>query len=94
MSSRKPETKQLAARLGTVSVAALCFAGIAQTASAKEGMWTPDQLPAIAEDLVATGLELDPSTLTDLTAFPMGAVISLGGCTASFVSPARANRGR
>lgn len=87
MSSRNSETKQLAARLGTVSVAALCIAGIAQTASAKEGMWTPDQLPQIADDLRETGLELDPASLTDLTAFPMGAVISLGGCTASFVSP-------
>lgn len=87
MSSRKFETKQLAARLGTVSVAALCIAGMAQTASAKEGMWTPDQLPQIADDLRETGLELDPASLTDLTAFPMGAVISLGGCTASFVSP-------
>lgn len=56
-------------------------------AEAKEGMWTPDQLPEIAADLRATGLELDPQSLTDLTAFPMGAVISLGGCTASFVSP-------
>ena len=87
MSSRKSETKQLAARLGTVSVAALCIAGMGQTASAKEGMWTPDQLPQIADDLRETGLELDPASLTDLTAFPMGAVISLGGCTASFVSP-------
>ena len=87
MSSRKSETKQLASRLGTVSVAALCIAGMAQTASAKEGMWTPDQLPQIADDLRETGLELDPASLTDLTAFPMGAVISLGGCTASFVSP-------
>nr|WP_233348495.1 S46 family peptidase [Henriciella algicola] len=87
MSSRKSETKQLAARLGTVSVVALCIAGMAQTASAKEGMWTPDQLPQIADDLRELGLELDPASLTDLTAFPMGAVISLGGCTASFVSP-------
>ena len=60
---------------------------LASLVSAKEGMWTPDQLPQIAEDLRDTGLELDPATLTDLTAFPMGAVISLGGCTASFVSP-------
>ncbi len=58
-----------------------------QNASAKEGMWTPDQLPSIATDLRQTGLELDPDTLTDLTASPMGAVVSLGGCTASFVSP-------
>ena len=67
-----------------------CIAGAAFTAeqaAAKEGMFTPDQLPGIAADLRATGLKLDPATLADLTAFPMGAVISLGGCTASFVSP-------
>ncbi len=56
-------------------------------AMAKEGMFTPDQLPDIARDLKNTGLRLNPNSLTDLTAFPMGAVISLGGCTASFVSP-------
>jgi len=56
-------------------------------AQAKEGMFTPDQLPEIAKDLRKTGLKLKPNSLTDLTAFPMGAVISLGGCTASFVSP-------
>ncbi|RFF26703.1 MULTISPECIES: S46 family peptidase [unclassified Wenzhouxiangella] len=60
---------------------------LAGTATAKEGMWTPDQLPLIAEDLRETGLELDPDSLDELTAFPMGAVASLGGCTASFVSP-------
>lgn len=54
---------------------------------AKEGMFTPDQLPEIAKDLRKAGLKLNPKSLTDLTAFPMGAVISLGGCTASFVSP-------
>ena len=62
----------------------LCAGNVAL---AKEGMFTPDQLPEIAEDLKATGLTLDPHQLTDLTEFPMGAVISLGGCTASFVSP-------
>ena len=64
-------------------------AGIALTSSAYavEGMYTPNQLPEIADDLKAKGLELDPENLTDLTDFPMGAVISLGGCTASFVSP-------
>jgi len=60
---------------------------LAGSVFAKEGMWTPDQLPLIAEDLRETGLELDPESLNELTAFPMGAVISLGGCTASFVSP-------
>lgn len=60
---------------------------LAMSAHAKEGMFTPDQLPMIAKDLKDTGLEIAPEALTDLTAFPMGAVISLGGCTASFVSP-------
>lgn len=58
----------------------------AQGTSAKEGMWTPDQMPLLAGDLKALGLELDPNSLSNLTSFPMGAVISLGGCTASFVS--------
>ena len=65
---------------------ALAFS-LAGTAAAVEGMFTPDQLPEIAEDLKAAGLNIDPQNLTDLTEFPMGAVISLGGCTASFVSP-------
>ena len=56
-------------------------------AQAEEGMWMPQQLPQVAQQLKAAGLELDPNTLTQLTEFPMGAVVSLGGCSASFVSP-------
>jgi len=56
-------------------------------AQADEGMWMPQQLPQVAQQLKAAGLELDPNTLTQLTEFPMGAVVSLGGCSASFVSP-------
>ncbi|MBB4843708.1 hypothetical protein HNP55_002231 [Paucibacter oligotrophus] len=61
--------------------------GLAGAAHAGEGMWMPQQLPLIAKDLKNAGLQLDPAKLTQLTEFPMGAVISLGGCTASFVSP-------
>ncbi|HEX7814720.1 MAG TPA: S46 family peptidase [Dyella sp.] len=60
---------------------------IVSQAHAVEGMWQPAQLPAIAATLKQHGLQLDPKTLTDLTAYPMGAIVSLGGCTASFVSP-------
>jgi hypothetical protein len=56
-------------------------------AQADEGMWMPQQLPQVASQLKAAGLKLDPATLTKLTEFPMGAVVSLGGCSASFVSP-------
>ena len=67
-------------------VASLLFA-MAGTASAVEGMWQPAQLPSIAAQLREQGLKLDPSQLTDLTGPTMGAVVSLGFCTASFVSP-------
>jgi hypothetical protein len=56
-------------------------------ASAEEGMWMPKQLPEISTKLKAAGLTLDPKTMTQLTEFPMNAIVSLGGCTASFVSP-------
>ena len=69
------------------ALASVCLLAMSAPAMAVEGMYTPDQLPEIADDLREAGLELDPNTLTDLTAFPMGAVVSLGGCTASFVSP-------
>ena len=62
-------------------------AAFSTAAFADEGMWMPQQLPQVAKQLKADGLQLDPSTLTKLTEFPMGAIVSLGGCSASFVSP-------
>ncbi len=56
------------------------------SALADEGMWQPNQLPTITKQLTKAGLKLNPNDLTDLTGFPMGAIVSLGGCTASFVS--------
>jgi hypothetical protein len=50
-------------------------------------MWVPQQLPEIAGPLKKAGLKLSPQQLSDLTGDPMGAVVALGGCTASFVSP-------
>src|SRR5688572_12549443 len=66
---------------------ALLAALAAGTAGADEGMWVPQQLPEIAGPLKAAGMKIDPAQLADLTGHPMGAVVSLGGCTASFVSP-------
>ncbi len=51
------------------------------------GMWMPGQMAQHADNLKKLGLAYDPAALTDPTAFPLGAVVSLGGCTASFVSP-------
>lgn len=69
-----------------VSLAAACLvpAGLVH---AGEGMWVPQQLPEIADPLKKAGLKLSPQQLSNLTGDPMGAVVALGGCTASFVSP-------
>jgi len=47
----------------------------------------PQQMPELAGRLRALGFEGDPKAFADLTGFPMGAIVSLGGCSASFVSP-------
>src|SRR6266571_7589502 len=59
----------------------------ATTAFANEGMWMPQQIPQLAAELQKMGLKIDPQRFADLTGDPMGAVVSLGGCSASFVSP-------
>lgn len=51
------------------------------------GMWMPQQIPALADELKKLGLQIDPAQFGDLTGFPMGAIIQVGGCSASFVSP-------
>ncbi len=55
--------------------------------AAEEGMWPPAQLPKIGEQLKEAGLGLSPEQLADLSGYPIDAVVSLGGCSASFVSP-------
>lgn len=66
---------------------ALILLFVASSAFAGEGMWMPQQIPQIATDVQKMGAQFDPNKLSDLTGDPMGAVVSLGGCTASFVSP-------
>src|SRR5215212_1067606 len=60
---------------------------LAATLRADEGMWMPQQIPQLGPELQKMGMKIDPARFADLTGDPMGAVISLGGCTASFVSP-------
>lgn len=57
------------------------------SAFAEEGMWMPQQIPELALRLQSLGFDGDAGKFADLTGHPMGAVISLGFCTASFVSP-------
>ncbi len=70
----------------TIRIFALAAATFASRLFAGEGMWMPEQVPQLAPELVRMGLKLDPRMLSDLTGDPMGAIVSLGGCSASFVS--------
>ncbi len=53
------------------------------------GMWMPRQmtLPIHAQAFAAMGVTIPAAALADPLADPLGAVVSLGGCTGSFVSP-------
>lgn len=77
------ETPRLARLVFALASAALLPA----PSRADEGMWMPQQMPELAGRLRALGYEGDPKAFADLTGFPMGAIVSLGGCSASFVSP-------
>jgi hypothetical protein len=70
----------------TVMTAAVLAALTSSLSFADEGMWQPHQLPELESILKAKGLSIDAKSIARLTEFPMNAVISLGGCTASFVS--------
>ena len=69
-----------------IITSSLLLSCIPAALNAKEGMFTPDQLPETADDLRQEGLDIPTERLADLTGFPMGAIVSLGGCSASFVS--------
>lgn len=72
-----------------------CRPESASTADADEaliyepgGMWLPRQIAEIHGDtLKEMGLEIAPEVFSDPLQFPLNAIISLGGCSASFISP-------
>ncbi len=55
-------------------------------AQADEGMWLPEQLADRAEQLTELGLELPPEQLADPMGQPLGSIVTMGFCSASFVS--------
>lgn len=60
---------------------------VAAGAAADEGQWQPHQLPQLKSELKRVGITVPPEKLADLTKHPMSAIVSLGNCSASFVSP-------
>ena len=61
--------------------------GVAASAVADEGQWQPHQLPQLKSELKRIGITMPAEKLADLSKHPMSAIVSLGGCSASFVSP-------
>lgn len=66
---------------------ALVLTLLTSSAIADEGMWLPEQIPEIAPEWTKRGLEIAPEQLADPLGKPLGAIVSLGFCSASFVSP-------
>lgn len=73
-------------RLSCLALSVFCVLS-AVPSHADEGMWQPAQLPDLEVQLKARGLDLEPEDLSQLTEYPLGAIVGLGFCTASFVSP-------
>jgi hypothetical protein len=61
--------------------------GAFAAAHADEGQWQPHQLSQLKSELKRIGMTIPVDKLTDLTKHPMSAMVSTGGCSASFVSP-------
>jgi hypothetical protein len=68
----------------SITLLALVLAPVAVRADG--GMWMPEQMTDLAPRLKKLGFQGNPKAFADLTGMPMGAIVSLGGCSASFVS--------
>lgn len=68
-------------------VATLLLGAVSTSSSADEGQWQPYQMAQLQNQLTAKGIQIPANQLADLNAYPMNAIVSLGYCSASFVSP-------
>ncbi|MES2298584.1 MAG: S46 family peptidase [Pseudomonadota bacterium] len=64
----------------------IALMGVFSIASADEGQWLPHQLPQLKSELKRIGVSIPAEKLADLSKHPMSAMVSLGFCSASFVS--------
>ena len=84
--------KQMARWIGALLMAGnLCLTGsggAAERSYEPGGMWMPSQIARVhGETLKKLGFELDPKVFDNLLEFPLNAIVSVGGGSASFVSP-------
>ncbi|HEX5098638.1 MAG TPA: S46 family peptidase [Polyangiaceae bacterium] len=50
------------------------------------GLFMPQQVPSVLDDLKKLGLKVDPAQLSDPLSPLLASIVNLGGCSASFVS--------
>ena len=67
-------------------LALFLLAATAVSGRADEGIWMPSQIREMAAELDELGIKLDPSEISRLDGFPLGAIVQTVGCTGSFVS--------
>ena len=65
----------------------LIGAGLSFTTLADEGQWQPHQIAQMQSEFDRVGIELPAKQVADLNSYPMNAIVGLGYCSASFVSP-------
>ena len=50
------------------------------------GLFMPEQVPSVLDDLKRLGLKVDPAKLSDPLSPLLASIVNIGGCSASFVS--------
>ena len=65
---------------------AICLTAPIFSINANEGMWEPSQLSNIEKDIRKAGFDGDIESFSDLFEYPLNAIVSLGGCSAAFIS--------
>ncbi len=64
----------------------LLFTVLGAPVLADEGMWQPSDLPEFSDHLAELGLKVPAEEFARLDTAPLGAIVSLGHCSGSFVS--------
>jgi hypothetical protein len=70
-----------------LSLSLLAALGLCQSVTADEGQWQPHQIAQLQSEFDRIGMDISATQVADLNQYPMNAVVGLGYCSASFVSP-------
>jgi hypothetical protein len=68
-------------------IISIAIALVSFQALADEGQWQPHQMKGLQHEFDRIGMALSAKQVSSLDQYPMNAVVGLGGCSASFVSP-------